>query len=585
MIRFDRLPSPYRHLRQRFRWIAAASAIALPAGLFAAASAQDIAAAPGAQTSLAATTSPGNASGTRTPTRRPFRSARLTLMEGEVRVEQASSTANSVAVINMPLIEGTVISSGVDGQAEIEFEDGSLVRMTPNSGISLLNMTVDSSGIYQTRIALLGGLAYFELRAGTKYNYAIDAGGEAISPVENATVRVNFDEPPAVIAVLDGSAHVKSSDGSTVLANAGQTVRVDAESEGGVLMIKEAIAPETWDRWNEDRDVAAADATDNETDARRQFAGNQGYGWSDLDASGSWYDVPGRGEVWQPDVAATPSQGEVGGDPNGDPNNNTGDQSGDQTAADGGGFDPYGSGSWAWTPAGYSWASGYSWGWLPYRCGQWGFYNSFGWGWSPNSFCGAYGFGGYGYGGYGSSFGNVPPGYRRPRRPIPGPGPIHPIVRGRGGPVPVAPVHRPGEERMIAGNVVQPLPSVGDGLVQRSGNVVGSGLRRDYPVDVKTHTPVTGLVATTHGTPTATSNALSAWQPVGGTNGQVRGLYSQQRPFYGQENGAGGRRTPVSRPAPSQGQHLSTPSAPRSAPPAAATHSAPAAAASSPKGK
>ena len=50
---------------------------------------------------------------------------------------------------------------------------------------------------------------------------------------------------------------------------------------------------------------------------------------------------PGKGQVWQPTLALD---------------------------AD---FDPYGYGSWvAYPGAGYVWASGYSWGWTPFRCGR-----------------------------------------------------------------------------------------------------------------------------------------------------------------------------------------------------------------------
>jgi hypothetical protein len=35
---------------------------------------------------------------------------------------------------------------------------------------------------------------------------------------------------------------------------------------------------------------------------------------------------------------------------------------------------------------GYTWVSGYPWGWLPYHCGAWGYY-PFGWGWAPGG-CG-----------------------------------------------------------------------------------------------------------------------------------------------------------------------------------------------------
>ena len=526
---------------------------------------------------------------------KPFRAERLTYIEGTVRVEQANSTANSMAVLNMPLIEGTVISTGADGQAEIEFEDGSLARLTPNSGLSLVNLSVDSSGTYQTRIALLGGLSYLELRAETKYVYSVDAGGDIISPMENATIRVSFDEPPAAIAVLDGSAHVSASGGASVEANAGQTVHNDAGSAGGVYTIKPGITPESWDRWNEDRDEAAANEEGSQTDVRTKFAGSQGYGWSDLDANGSWYDVPGHGQVWQPDIAAPSEDSEAPGDAD------TTNQD-----ADANGFDPYGYGSWAWTPAGYSWASGYGWGWLPYRCGQWDYYDGFGWGWAPSPYCGSYGFGGYGYGGF--NFGHIPGGYKRPHRPIPGPGPIHPIRRGHGGPVPLAPVHQPGRERSIAGTIVQPIHPVGSGVVM--GTALGAGLRRDYPVDVKTLTPVTGVMATARGGIGPDSHVRAVWQTGNPVNGQTRAAYPP-RPIYlnpnqsgqggnksvrgGYEPGTstyqgGGRPAPGDRPAPvgrpAPVERSPAPSAPRySPPPAPASHSAPATAPSAPKGK
>lgn len=550
-------------------------------------------------TSSPGTGAPNAPAAPRRSARKPFRAARLTYLEGEVRVEQASSPANSAAVVNMPLVEGTVISSGADGQAEIEFEDGSLARLTPNSGLSLLNLSVDSSGSYQTRIALLGGLAYFELRAGTRYIYTVDVGGDVISPVENATIRINFDEPPAVVAVLDGTAHLVSAGGSNTDATAGQTVQTnaDADSQGSTLMVKQMIAPETWDRWNEDRDAIAANESDSQTDARTNFAGSQGYGWSDLDANGSWYDVPGHGKVWQPDIAATQdgSAGTSADQAQGQTPDQSADQFGDQptdpsgdlASGDANGFDPYGFGSWAYTPVGYAWASGYGWGWLPYRCGLWSFYSGFGWGWSPNSYCGSYGFAGFGYGyGYGGglNFGTVPPHYRRPHRPIPGPGPIHPILRGRsGGPVPVVPVHALGGDRAIAGTIVQRLQPIDSGFAQSGGSVLGSALRRDYPIDSRTHTPVTGLFAATPFAPAAGSNARAAWQSGSTAYGEPRSPYAPLRPLPGQTYEGLNHSTPGNRPAPTQGQRQSARPAQRSSAPAAA-HSAPAASSSS-KGK
>lgn len=511
------------------------------------------------------------------PARKPFRAARLTYLEGKISVAQANSSAKDTAIINMPLVEGSVISSGDDGQAEIEFEDGSLARITPNSGISLVNLSSDSNGNYRTRIAVLGGLAYLELRAGTKYQYSVDAGGDVISPIENATVRVNFDEAPATIAVLDGSAHISGSKSSPEAdANAGQTVRIGDGSDGGTYVVQGAVSPESWDQWNEERDTIAAAEAGSQTDARSKYAGDQGYGWSDLDANGNWYNVPGQGEVWQPEIAAA-------------------DQNSAQDSADGqDSFDPYGYGSWAWTPAGYTWVSAYGWGWLPYRCGQWSYWDGFGWGWQPGISCGVYGFGGYGYGSIGFNIGHPRGDWHRPHRPIAGSDGRHPIVRLHGGPIPVAPVHTFGGQnpdtptKTIAGHTVTPLQPIGGGYTPRGGTAIGWGLQRDYPINTATHEPVTG-VTPSHSAPVASVGVRAPWQPaspgtphshmVPVTPGMA---YPPQRAYQGGNSTSVplqiNRPAPIERPsAPVQIQRSSPPPVQHSAPvPAPAPRSAPA---------
>jgi len=247
--------------------------------------------------------------------------------------------------------------------------------------------------------------------------------------------------------------------------------------------------------------------------------------------------------VWQPDIAA-----DSGADaPDG------------QDA--GQGFDPYGNGSWVWTPAGYSWASGYGWGWLPYRCGQWVYFDDFGWGWQPGVSCGTFGFGGYGFGGYGFGFniGRAPGFWRRPKRPIPGPGPVHPIIRARSGPVPILIAQSYGSGRVIRvktveGRSIERLAPVASLPVPRDGSAVGSTLRRDYPVNSSTREPAFGLAAT-HDAPAG----RMPWEPPIGSHPVPAS------PNYGIQ---GQRGAPVVRSAPAQ--HAS--------PPAAASHSAPSAA-------
>ncbi|MEO6911521.1 MAG: FecR family protein, partial [Edaphobacter sp.] len=300
----------------------------------------------------------------------PTRSARLSYLQGNVTVDQMDNTGSDPAQLNMPLAQGVRVTTGDDGQAEIEFEDGSLIRLTPNSSLGLTALTADGSGNLQTSLTLGYGLAYAELRAAAKFTYSVVAGGAVVSPVTNATVRIEMDKPPAAISVLDGTVQVERSswaggEGYRTNVNSGETLTGNAADAGRYSLTK-GIAENSWDAWNDDRDKAASDEAANQTSVRDNYAGEAGYGWSDLDANGSWYNVPGEGEVWQPNVALDPS------------------------------FDPYGYGSWVSYPGtGYVWASGYGWGWTPYRCGNWSYWDGFGWGWLPGSSCG---FGGWGFG-------------------------------------------------------------------------------------------------------------------------------------------------------------------------------------------
>jgi hypothetical protein len=464
------------------------------------------------------------------------RAARLNFMQGTVTVTEGGN-APVPAQMNLPLLQGVQLATGADGQAEIEFEDGSVVRLTPNSALSLDSLAVEPGGVFTTGMSLLGGLAYVELRAAPQYQYTLNAGGDVLSPVENTTVRVNFDEPPAIFSVLDGTAEVERQGGYQAQVRAGESFRADP-TDATRFSLTEEIAEDSWDQWNEDRDQAAAAAAGDQTAVRDDYAGAQGYGWSDLDADGSWYNVPGQGPVWQPDAAADA------------------------------GFDPYGNGAWVWYPGtGYVWASGYSWGWTPYRCGNWSFYGGFGWGWLPGAGCGGFGWGFYG-GGAVVNIGLIPRGYRPIRVPIGGVGP-RPILPVRGTGREVATGAMTNGPRQIAGVTVAPIQPVRRGYVS-GGAVVGSALERDYPIDGATKTPVLGLASTRP----AVIHTTTGWKPAAAqTGGSAAGAgasaagegYSGRsnvgQQGTGQAGGQGRPSTapaaptaPVARPTPAYGQ-------------------------------
>jgi hypothetical protein len=484
-------------------------------------------------------------------------------MQGAVTVIQTPNAEGVAAQLNLPLLQGVQLATGVDGQAEVEFEDGSVIRLTPNSALSFDNLSVASDGTFVTTLSLGRGLAYCELRATPQYSYRLNAGGDMVSPVENTTVRVNFDEPPATFAVLDGTAEVDrpsavpgaevASSGYQTQVHAGESLRADPQNENRYFLTQ-GIAVDSWDQWNEDLDQSAASEAADSTTVRNDYAGAQGYGWSDLDANGDWYNVPGQGPVWQPQVAEV------------DP-----------------GFDPYGNGAWVLYPGtGYLWASNYAWGWTPYRCGNWSYFNGFGWGWAPGAGCGGLGWG-FAGGGAPVNIVLVPVGYRPIHVPVIHPGPVRPIVPVH--PLAVQALIPPGP-RHISGVVVSRIEPIGDGSVP-GGTIAGSSLRRDFPVDSTTHSPVLGLAGTApavvHRSSESSSGYVSSRPSPASTSPVYPGYSGQSRPASTDRFQS---PPPRSSPPPSCSRPAYTraPSTPRAAPAPAASHPASAPAASrSPK--
>jgi hypothetical protein len=316
----------------------------------------------------------------------PSNVARVSFVQGSVQLLAGQGTDFQQAVINMPVVDGSRLQAGGDGQAEIEFGDGSVARLTPNSAVAFPHLGEDEAQIQQ-----LSGLAYYEFNVGDGHPaFSVQFGNETVQPTANSILRVGLDAGWDV-AVITGSVQVQGDGIPGVAVAENQSIRSGADNSGAPYVVAQGINGDSWDNWNQDRDQAIAQEASQQTPVRDDAANPQNENWNDLDADGNWYPVEGAGNVWVP--------GGVGP-----------------------GWDPYGAGYWAYYPTyGYTWVSSYPWGWLPYHCGAWNYY-SFGWGWAPG-----------GCGGWSPVIvvHGHPPGWTMPVRPIRPPGGIHPVAGAR----------------------------------------------------------------------------------------------------------------------------------------------------------
>ncbi len=427
----------------------------------------------------------------------PARAVRLSYVDGTVKLLQGNQVLADQAVANTPLLEGMQLSTADNGRAEIQFEDGSVARIAPDSSLTLKVLSGAGTSA-NAELLLNSGLAYFEFQGGNLAGQMSVRFGDSVVTTSGFTVlRVAMDKPPGKLAVFSGNAHLESGNGAVAIdLHGGESIALNGANPSG-YEAAESIEPDSWDSWNSDRDQALSAEAATQTGASTDLGESQNPAWNDLDANGNWYDVPGQGYVWSPYDAASA------------------------------GFDPYGNGNWMYTPGyGYLWVSGYPWGYLPYQCGAWNFYDGFGWGWAP-------GMGGcqpwWGMGFYGGpNIGFAPFGYRRIPRPI---YPHQPIP---GKPIPMVAVNRratfvksglPARNVntpvTIAGNTVQPLrpppsrpvydhaASQGNPHAQTSSGQVGN----THPVYNNNH-PATAAPVQSYGAPQPAPASHSSAPPA-----------------------------------------------------------------------
>ncbi len=278
------------------------------------------------------------------------RIVRLSQVDGDVQVDRNAGQGFEKAFLNLPITQGTKLKTGLDGRAEVEFEDGSAIRITPNTVISFPSLSLRDSGAKVSTVNLEEGTAYLNFLANKNNRndeLTLTFAKQKLTLNQAAHLRVQMDDADASVAVFKGEVQVAGPDGTVQVAK-NKTATFDLASDKYELA--KNLEPDPYDEWDKaqaqyhDRYMASSGY-----DNYSPYA----YGTSDLNYYGNFMTVPGYGTMWQPYFA-------------------------------GAGWDPYMNGAWAYSPGfGYGWVSGYPWGWVPYHYGTWVYVPAYGWGWQP----------------------------------------------------------------------------------------------------------------------------------------------------------------------------------------------------------
>ena len=263
------------------------------------------------------------------------RIVRLSLVDGPVQLDRGTGEGFDRAIMNMPITNGMRLWTRDDSRAEVEFEDGSTLRLTPGTKVDFTQLTLRDDGKRSTVITLESGEAYLNFHRKDGEDFRVRAGNREVDLTKSAQLRINVDAQHAAFAVLGGEL---LADGNKVKKN--HTAVLDFSGSG--YQVADGIVPDSEDVWNHNRTEYL------NAYARMSSYGSGFYGASMLDSYGTW-----MGSCWQPyGMSAS--------------------------------WSPYSNGAWVWYPSyGYSWVSPYPWGWQTYHTGLWA-YSGSGWCWRPN---------------------------------------------------------------------------------------------------------------------------------------------------------------------------------------------------------
>jgi len=284
------------------------------------------------------------------------RIVRLSDVQGPVEVDRGTGQGYEKAFLNMPVVEGMKLSAKADARAEIEFEDGSTVRVTPNTRIDFTALSLQDSGARVSTVTLQQGLAYVDYTAKGKTDvFTFAFHQEKVTPAEAAHFRVELQDTHAALAVFKGDLKIDGTPEVPAVSK-NKTVMFDFGEGRNYSTIAKNIEEQPFDAWDKQQSKYQQEYASRGSYRDYPYA----YGVSDLNYYGAYSNVPGYGMMWQPYFA-------------------------------GANWSPFADGSWMFYPGfGYTWVSSYPWGWMPYRYGSWNFVPSYGWMWAPGGFGGGW---------------------------------------------------------------------------------------------------------------------------------------------------------------------------------------------------
>src|SRR5580693_3962843 len=128
------------------------------------------------------------------------RIVRLSDVQGTVQIDKNSGLGFENAFANLPITQGTQLRTRENGRAEIEFEDGSTLRVTPNTSVEFSTLGLSDAGKRISVVDLVGGRAYVNWLGKSGDEFTLNFSQEKVVLSQAAHFRVASSSSAAEVA-------------------------------------------------------------------------------------------------------------------------------------------------------------------------------------------------------------------------------------------------------------------------------------------------------------------------------------------------------------------------------------------------
>ena len=255
--------------------------------------------------------------------------------------------------VNLPILAGDHVIS-LEGRAEIQLPDGSLIRLDRETAVRTLALSDLANQLEQRNLLrLTAGSMFLHVQkiVSAKSVFRVQTPSATVSLLTQGIYRMDVspDGRRTVVSSRNGVAEVVSQ-GVSLLVRSGERTDVFDGRAATEPRPFNAYRRDDFDRWNQSRQgayvrqYAYLPAREVPVEVRPYV--------TELAYHGNWVHEPTYGWVWQP-----PRTREA--------------------------WSPYLVGRWYRAPAGWTWVSYEPWGWAPYHYGRWQLTGDLGWIWIP----------------------------------------------------------------------------------------------------------------------------------------------------------------------------------------------------------